>query len=145
MSLDYTVVSLHRIFGPALVYVALSRCRSLAGLEVLARGCRPEDVRADPHALSFYQHLERGEVYNDLDKVWRRYRMDEDLCHEVRGGARGEDAKDLGGSNYRHNYRCQKSFLSYPSTFNRLLYLRMCIKVVKERNGLYVTNFVSYM
>lgn len=44
MTLDYVVVNLHEIFAEGQVYVALSRARSMAGLQVVGN-CSAKDVK----------------------------------------------------------------------------------------------------
>lgn len=56
LSLDRVHVHLERCFAPGMAYVALSRCRSLAGLQV--SGLRLQDIKAHPTALAFYNAAE---------------------------------------------------------------------------------------
>lgn len=52
LSLDHVRVNLTKCFAPGQAYVALSRCRTLAGLRVV--GLKARDVKAHPEALAFY-------------------------------------------------------------------------------------------
>ena len=54
-SLDRVIVNAHGAFEGGQVYVALSRARSMEGLEI--RGFDARRVRAHPMALGFYNAL----------------------------------------------------------------------------------------
>lgn len=62
LSLDRALVDLGQCWGAGQAYVALSRCRSLAGLQI--RSFSPSVFKADPKCLMFYDHL--------IDKPARR-------------------------------------------------------------------------
>ena len=55
MTLDRVETSLHRAFDHGMVYVALSRVRSLAGLRL--QGFDPARVTAHPAVKEFYRGL----------------------------------------------------------------------------------------
>ncbi|KAG0609116.1 hypothetical protein M758_8G159100 [Ceratodon purpureus] len=61
MTLDYVVVNLQDIFAEGQVYVALSRARSMAGLQVVGN-CSAKDVRVSQKVIEFYKALAANEV-----------------------------------------------------------------------------------
>ncbi|XP_042007423.1 ATP-dependent DNA helicase PIF1-like [Salvia splendens] len=65
MSLDKLHTDLSRVFGHGMVYVALSRVRSLAGLGL--SGLEPSKITAHPKVLKFYRGFrESGEGGSDV-------------------------------------------------------------------------------
>ncbi|PNW76003.1 hypothetical protein CHLRE_12g551550v5 [Chlamydomonas reinhardtii] len=74
MSLDRVQVSLANIFATGQAYVALSRARSLEGLELL--DCNDDCVRVDPAVVSFYRALQEGRPQaheEEQDSAWRHF------------------------------------------------------------------------
>eukprot|EP00195_Chlamydomonas_chlamydogama_P005406 CAMPEP_0202891832 /NCGR_PEP_ID=MMETSP1392-20130828/1784_1 /ASSEMBLY_ACC=CAM_ASM_000868 /TAXON_ID=225041 /ORGANISM="Chlamydomonas chlamydogama, Strain SAG 11-48b" /LENGTH=735 /DNA_ID=CAMNT_0049575693 /DNA_START=1492 /DNA_END=3696 /DNA_ORIENTATION=+ len=71
LSLDLVQVSLRRMFAEGQAYVALSRARSLEGLQILDMD--PHCVRTDPAVLSFYQALRDGTMDDFEDPAWERH------------------------------------------------------------------------
>ena len=61
MTLDYVKVTLKDIFAEGQVYVALSRVRSMDGLEIIGRASRA-DVRVSPKVVKFYTALAANEA-----------------------------------------------------------------------------------
>lgn len=61
MSLDYVQVTLKDIFAEGQVYVALSRARSMEGLQVIGNPSRG-DVRVSPKVMEFYRALTANEA-----------------------------------------------------------------------------------
>lgn len=61
-SLDWVMVDLARVFVPGQAYVALSRARSMEGLQVL--NFDPGKVRADEKVKEFYQSLSVIDTWN---------------------------------------------------------------------------------
>ena len=57
MTLDRVCMSLECCFGSGMGYVALSRGRSLEGIQLL--GWSAERIQADPRVIEFYQSLPR--------------------------------------------------------------------------------------
>jgi ATP-dependent DNA helicase PIF1 len=55
MTLDYVETDLSKAFGCGMVYVALSRVKSLEGLHLL--GFDPSRIKTDPLVVKFYQEL----------------------------------------------------------------------------------------
>ena len=80
LSLDYASVSLRSMFASGQVYVALSRARSVDGLEIVDA----EDVvvRTDPAVLAFYRPGAAGDPApaDDLDPAWRRWSAQRDAA-----------------------------------------------------------------
>ncbi|GFR48015.1 hypothetical protein Agub_g9844, partial [Astrephomene gubernaculifera] len=81
MSLDRVQVSLRNTFATGQAYVALSRARSLEGLELLdwAEDC----VKVDPAVVSFYRALQSGatsEHEEEQEAAWRHF-----LSHRLAG------------------------------------------------------------
>ncbi|KAG2446559.1 hypothetical protein HYH02_008546 [Chlamydomonas schloesseri] len=74
MSLDRVQVSLSNIFATGQAYVALSRARSLEGLELL--DCNDDCVKVDPAVVSFYRALQEGRPQaheEEQDAAWRHF------------------------------------------------------------------------
>lgn len=74
MTLDYCYVDCKGIFADSMLYVALSRARSLEGLQV--KGYSPEYVRASFKAVEFYENLyneETNKILNaeEIDKQFQ--------------------------------------------------------------------------
>ena len=55
MTMDRVRMALKAVFAPGMAYVALSRCRSLAGIQL--DNFAPHGICADPRALAFYERL----------------------------------------------------------------------------------------
>lgn len=55
LSLDRALININRVFSKGQAYVALSRCRSLDGLQVV--GFNPAAIEADPKCVKFYNIL----------------------------------------------------------------------------------------
>lgn len=77
LSLDYVRVSLKSMFSCGQVYVALSRARSIEGLEII-EWQNPGCVRTDPAVMRFYRQMaaaaaEAGEATQTMDASWRRW------------------------------------------------------------------------
>jgi len=92
MSLDYVRVSLDRIFADGQAYVALSRARSLDGLELMGSPAATA-VRASAIVRRFYECIARGELYRD--DAWK-FLMDETAGRRRRscgGGVGGGASK----------------------------------------------------
>jgi len=70
LTLDYAIVSLNKIFAEGQAYVALSRIRSLDGLQIV--DATPEAMRkclkTNQTVIKYYKCLEGGEEY--IDKWW---------------------------------------------------------------------------
>ena len=61
MTLDKCVLDLTKCFGPGMAYVALSRCRSLEGLQIVGwKG--GEEIKADPVVTEFYESIKKKMV-----------------------------------------------------------------------------------
>jgi len=56
MTLDKCVLHLERCFGYGMAYVALSRCKSLEGLQIVGWK-RGAEIRADPLVETFYASI----------------------------------------------------------------------------------------
>ena len=69
MTIDNVRVSLAKVFASGQAYVALSRARSMDGLEILGRV--PETVRVDATVSRFYSAVEAGASYED--ESWREW------------------------------------------------------------------------
>jgi len=63
MTLDRVETNLSRAFGHGMVYVALSRVKSLQGLRLI--GFDPSKIKALPVVARFYEGLTRGSVVDD--------------------------------------------------------------------------------
>ncbi len=61
-TLDNVIVDLKCCFGKGMVYTALSRCRSIEGLQVL--NIRPDAHRVDKSVIDFYNNM-----VNSLDDM----------------------------------------------------------------------------
>mmetsp|Transcript_17077 Transcript_17077/g.40751 ORF Transcript_17077/g.40751 Transcript_17077/m.40751 type:complete len:541 (-) Transcript_17077:190-1812(-) len=72
MTLDLAKVSLRNVFAEGQAYVALSRVRSLDGLQILDG--HPDCVKVNPTVRKFYESLERGEEY--CDDAWERWQQE---------------------------------------------------------------------
>ena len=59
MSLDYCVVSLDRVFAPGQAYVALSRARSLDGMQLVGTASA-KSLKTDPIVRDFYRAVAAG-------------------------------------------------------------------------------------
>lgn len=70
LTLDYVKVSLDNLFAEGQAYVALSRARSLDGLQILGQAS-PTCVRVSPVVLRFYQCIAAGQRYED--DAWRQW------------------------------------------------------------------------
>ena len=68
MSLDSCSVDASNVFAPAQVYVALSRCRSAAGLQI--ENLNPSKIKAPQDALDFYDHLRDPNKYLPNTHKW---------------------------------------------------------------------------
>jgi hypothetical protein len=68
MSLDSCSVDASNVFAPAQVYVALSRCRSAAGLQI--ENLNPSKIKAPQDALDFYDHLRDPNKYLPNTYKW---------------------------------------------------------------------------
>jgi len=68
MSLDSCSVDASNVFAPAQVYVALSRCRSAAGLQI--ENLKPTKIKAPQDALDFYDHLRDPNKYPPNTHKW---------------------------------------------------------------------------
>ena len=68
MSLDSCFVDASKVFAEAQVYVALSRCRSAAGLQI--ENLRPTKIKAPQDALDFYNHLREPNTYLPNTHKW---------------------------------------------------------------------------
>ena len=68
MSLDSCSVDASNVFAPAQVYVALSRCRSTAGLQI--ENLKPTKIKAPQDALDFYDHLRDPNKYPPNTHKW---------------------------------------------------------------------------
>jgi ATP-dependent DNA helicase PIF1 len=71
LSLDLARVSLDGMFATGQAYVALSRVRSMEGLEIIGC-CDPNVARADPAVAAFYAAVEAGEAAGYDDGAWSR-------------------------------------------------------------------------
>ena len=71
MSLDSCSVDASNVFAPAQVYVALSRCRSAAGLQI--ENLNPSKIKAPQDALDFYDHLRDPNKYPPNTHKWWQY------------------------------------------------------------------------
>ncbi|GIL99932.1 hypothetical protein Vretimale_4978 [Volvox reticuliferus] len=70
MSLDRVQISMRGIFATGQAYVALSRARSLEGLELL--DWSDDCVKVDPCVVSFYRALQEGRTNEDeQEAAWR--------------------------------------------------------------------------
>lgn len=66
MTLDRVETNLSKAFGHGMVYVALSRVKSLQGLRLI--GFDPSKIKALPVVSRFYEGLNRSSVLNgDID------------------------------------------------------------------------------
>ena len=68
MSLDSCFVDASKVFAEAQVYVALSRCRSAAGLQI--ENLKPTKIKAPQDALDFYNHLREPNTYLPNTHKW---------------------------------------------------------------------------
>ena len=68
MTLDYARVSLRGVFAPGQAYVALSRARSLAGLQVT--DYEPGCARSDPLVRGFYRAITPGLMPEEERAAW---------------------------------------------------------------------------
>ena len=66
MSLDRVHVDFSGAFGPAMCYVALSRCRTLQGLTV--KNLTAAIIKAHPDALAFKERLDQEREHHLLKK-----------------------------------------------------------------------------
>ena len=73
-TLDYVVCDLQGCFTSGQAYVALSRARSLMGLQI--KNFRAEHVTADPLVKAFYEALDRYDMKSFLEDQAGRYNMD---------------------------------------------------------------------
>jgi hypothetical protein len=71
MSLDSCSVDASNVFAPAQVYVALSRCRSAAGLQI--ENLNSSKIKAPQDALDFYDHLRDPNKYPPNTYKWWQY------------------------------------------------------------------------
>ena len=85
MSLDSCSVDASNVFAPAQVYVALSRCRSAAGLQI--ENLNPSKIKAPQDALDFYDHLRDPNTYPPNTHKWwqssRRMNMKEKAANKI--------------------------------------------------------------
>lgn len=63
MTLDRVETNLSKAFGHGMVYVALSRVKSLQGLRLI--GFDPSKIKVLPVVARFYEGLNRSSVLND--------------------------------------------------------------------------------
>ena len=68
MSLDSCFVDASKVFAEAQVYVALSRCRSAAGLQI--ENLKLTKIKAPQDALDFYNHLREPNTYLPNTHKW---------------------------------------------------------------------------
>jgi ATP-dependent DNA helicase PIF1 len=66
MTLDRANIRIDKVFSTGQAYVALSRCRTLEGLQIAE--LRPEVIRADPKVVAFYEeaNARSNEIVADL-------------------------------------------------------------------------------
>ena len=62
MTLDKCVLDLSSCFGFGMAYVALSRCKSLEGLQIVGWK-EGKEIRADPVVDQFYQSIKKCRSY----------------------------------------------------------------------------------
>lgn len=73
LTLDRALIDITQVFSAGQAYVALSRCRSLDGLQIQSF-CRGV-IRADPKCINFYESLEGKTVKRDwaVEDVSQRF------------------------------------------------------------------------
>ena len=72
MTFDKAIVDAHNSFAPGQVYVALSRCRSLAGLTLTSRITK-SDIKVDPKVVEYMKSVERM----NSEKIEKNYEKNE--------------------------------------------------------------------
>ena len=70
MTLDLVKVSLNNLFAEGQAYVALSRARSLDGLQIIGQA-NGSSVKTSEVVRRFYAAIQRGEKYSD--DAWQQW------------------------------------------------------------------------
>ncbi|KAK9826266.1 hypothetical protein WJX74_003930 [Apatococcus lobatus] len=119
LTLDLAKVSLKNMFAEGQCYVALSRVRSMEGLQIL--DSNSDCVKASAVVRRFYQCLVHGEEYSDgAWELWQEKHPSEVTAATMAASSgavgMGSQGDSAGGSQSAGGRRAPSSFASQPQT-----------------------------